>query len=138
FFRWSEFELGKLALRIHAVDVGCSTIKIRLVRARIDHKKEVSLFNDRARFKMNLGNVSRHARPNLDRFNWIQSPGKFVPFIYFLLDDSNDVDGQWRRALVRGRLAAINKNQRRRGKCRNRENSFHYLSIFRIRLDQGE
>src|SRR6266700_834323 len=96
FFRAIEFDLGKLELRIHAVDFGGSTIKIRLVRARIDHKKEVSLFNDRARFKMNLGNVSRHARPNLDRFNWIQSPGKFVPFVYFLLDDSNDVDGQSR------------------------------------------
>src|SRR5436190_3364265 len=91
-----KFNLGKLELRIHAVDFRRCAIKIRLIRARIDHVKEVSLFNDCARFKMNLGNVSRHARPNLDRFNWIQPPCEFVPFVYLLLDDSNDVNRQSR------------------------------------------
>src|SRR5207249_10128028 len=64
-----EFNLGKLELRIHAVDFRRGTVKIRLVRARIDHIKEISLFYDRARFKMNLRDVAGHSWSNLDRFN---------------------------------------------------------------------
>src|SRR5262249_8882782 len=89
-------DLGKLELRVHSVDLRRCAVKIRLVRAWIDHIKEVSLFYDRARFKMNLGNISRHSRPNFDRFNRIQPPCEFVPFVYLLLDDSNDVNRQSR------------------------------------------
>jgi hypothetical protein len=111
FLRASEFDLGKLELRIHALDFRRGTVKIRLVRARIDHVKEVALFNDRARLKMNLGNVSRHAWPNLDRFNRIQSPSKFVPFVYLLLDDSNDVNRQSRLLRYRCFLAATSRRK---------------------------
>src|SRR5204863_74867 len=106
-----ELNLGKLELRLHAVDFRRGTIKIRLVRARIDHVKEVVFFNDRACLKMNLGNVSRHAWPNLDRFNRIQPPSKFVPFVYLLLGDSNDVNRQSRLLRYRCFLAATSRQK---------------------------
>jgi hypothetical protein len=72
---------------------------------------------------MNLGNISRHPRPNLDRFNWIQSPREFVPFVYLLLDDSNDVNRQ-SRLLRYGRFLAANLSEHSEEET-NKKNVFH-------------
>src|SRR5438874_113774 len=69
FLRSIEFDLGKLELRVHSFNLGGSTVKIRLVRARIDYVKQVALLNDRAGFKMNLRDVAGHSWSNLNRFN---------------------------------------------------------------------
>ena len=69
FLRAIQFDLRKLELRLHALDFGRGAIEVRLVRARIDHVKQVALFDDRAGLEMDLGNVAGHARPNLDRFD---------------------------------------------------------------------
>src|SRR5215472_5695429 len=127
----SEFNLGKLELRIHPLDFGGSTVKIRLVRTRIDYIKKGSLFNDGARLKMNLGNVSRHPRPNLDRFNWIQPPCEFVPFVYLLLDDSNDVNRQ-SRLLRDGCLLAGTSRQKDEQKSGTRKKELLHLIRFAI------
>src|SRR4029450_10259526 len=119
----------KLELRVHAVDFRRGTVKVRLVRARIDHVKEVALFNDRARFKMNLSNISRHARPNLDRFNRIQSPSEFVPFVYLLLDDSNDVNRQ-SRLLRYGCFLAATSRQKDEQKSGTRKKELLHLIRF--------
>src|SRR5689334_17342967 len=75
---------------------------------------------------MNLRDITGDAWSNLNRFNRVESPGKFVPLLYFLLDNGDDIDRQRRRLLVCRRLAAINNNQRYRGKRRDREQLFHY------------
>src|SRR5207253_4973941 len=113
------------------------TIKIRLVRARIDHVKEVSFFNDRARLKMNLGNVSRHARPNLDRLNRIKPPGEFVPFVYLFLDDSNDVNRQSRLLRYGCFLAATSRQGDEQKSGTRKKELLHLIKFAFIRVDRA-
>jgi hypothetical protein len=55
-----------------------------------------------------------------------------------LFNDSHDVDRQRGRTLVLSRLVAIDNNQRNSGKRREREQSFHFVRIVRLPLDEGE
>ncbi len=81
-----ELDLRKFELRLHPLQLGCGSIKIRLVGTRIDHVKQIALLDDRAGLETDFGDVTRHARPDVHRFNRFQTPGEFVPFVYLFLD----------------------------------------------------
>src|SRR5258705_11297611 len=111
------------------MDFRRGTIKIRLVRARIDHVKEVALLNDRARFKINLRDVAGHSWSNLNRFNRIQPPSEFVPFVYLFLDDSNHVNRQ-SRLLRYGCFLAATSRQKDEQKSSTRKKELPHLIRF--------
>src|SRR5439155_9889281 len=91
---------------------------------------------DCAGLKMNLGNVSRHAWPNLDRFNRIQPPSKFVPFVYLLLDDSNDVNRQSRLLCYGCFLAATSRQKDEQKSSTGKKELLHLIRFAFIRVDR--
>ena len=72
-FARSSSICAKFQLRLHALELGCGPIEVRLIRTRIDHVKQVALLNDRPGFEMDLGNIAGHARANIDRLDCLQS-----------------------------------------------------------------
>src|SRR4029434_2503089 len=78
---------------------------------------------------MKLGNMSRHARPNLDRFNWIQPPCEFVPFVYLILNDRYNVNRQ-SRLLRYGCFLAASSRQKDEQKSSTRKKELLHLIKF--------
>jgi len=60
---------------------------------------------------MNLGDVTRHARRMSTDSTGSNRPVNSSIHFYFLLDNSHDVDAQWRRTFVRIGLAATNNKR---------------------------
>ncbi len=102
-------QCAHVELRIRSIYFGFGAIEVRLVRPRIDHIKQVAFLDERAGFKVNLGDVSGHSWPYFDRFNRIQSPGEFVPFVYFFPESGKTLTGNGGAALFVGALLQLRR-----------------------------
>ena len=75
-----EVGLPELLLCLRLQERAVGVVQIGLVRARINGKEQVALFDDAARLEIDAHQVAADPRANLDAFDGIGAPDVFVPF----------------------------------------------------------